>query len=205
MPYKDRIAGVYQITNMINGNTYIGSSVHIKKRLSHHKSRLRYDVHVNPHLQHSWNKYGEDNFRFDILLTCDKWNTLLFEKMLLDGYKPIYNIAEHPGKPSLGRHPTKETRMAIGKAHLGHRHTEDSKQKMSEAKMGEKNPNYKKSPSEETRRKISEALKGHIVSPETRRKIGEGNKGKKVSKETRDKTSESVKRYYRNKQLGEKT
>ena len=36
-----------------------------------HKAQLRGNYHDNPHLQNSWNKYGEENFKFEILEICN--------------------------------------------------------------------------------------------------------------------------------------
>lgn len=69
---KKDITGIYSITNKINNKRYIGLSVNIHNRWTQHKSDLKYDSHVNPHLQSAWNKYGEDSFEFEILEICSK-------------------------------------------------------------------------------------------------------------------------------------
>lgn len=47
------------IVNTNNGKRYIGSSLNIRKRLWEHRANLRHNKHCNPHLQASWNRYGE--------------------------------------------------------------------------------------------------------------------------------------------------
>lgn len=63
----EKIQGIYKITNIINNKIYIGSSTDIKKRWHGHKYDLRKNKHCNTHLQNAWNKYGEDNFKFEII------------------------------------------------------------------------------------------------------------------------------------------
>lgn len=51
-------AGIYQITNKVNGNCYIGSSVDLQRRRKQHFNSLANDIHVNARLQNAYNKYG---------------------------------------------------------------------------------------------------------------------------------------------------
>lgn len=64
-------SGIYKITNKINNKVYIGQSNNIKERIKVHKSSLRGGYHHNSYLQRSWNKYGEENFVFEILELCE--------------------------------------------------------------------------------------------------------------------------------------
>jgi group I intron endonuclease len=57
------LSGVYLIVNTINGNSYVGSSAYLVRRLTHHF----YGHCSNPHLQHAFNKYGLNNFYLIIL------------------------------------------------------------------------------------------------------------------------------------------
>ena len=85
--------GVYEIKNKINNKVYIGStSVSFKKRFNLHLHTLKNNYHKNKHLQHAWNKYGENNFEFNILLVCD--NTLEEEQKIINSYdfEDLYNI-----------------------------------------------------------------------------------------------------------------
>lgn len=63
--------GIYSITNIVNGKRYIGKSKNIKSRWSHHKGSLRRGKHENDYLQNSWNKYGEDNFKFEVIYVAN--------------------------------------------------------------------------------------------------------------------------------------
>ena len=84
--------GIYMIINLINNHKYIGSSINIKRRLEIHRSNLRHNHHSNSHLQNAWNKYGEDNFVFNILEKCSKEKRFEREQYYIDTIKPKYNI-----------------------------------------------------------------------------------------------------------------
>jgi len=62
--------GIYKIENVKNNKIYIGSSVNLKNREYKHFWMLDKNIHNNDYLQHSYNKYGKDNFSFSILENC---------------------------------------------------------------------------------------------------------------------------------------
>ena len=63
--------GIYKITNLINGKGYVGQSVDVEYRIRVHKSSLRGGYHRSKHLQSAWNKYGEENFEFELIKECE--------------------------------------------------------------------------------------------------------------------------------------
>ena len=71
--------GVYQIKNIVNGKIYIGSASSkfgFNSRWSRHVFDLKNGKHHSKHLQSSWDKYGSDKFKFEILEeeTIKKYN-----------------------------------------------------------------------------------------------------------------------------------
>lgn len=68
---KNRICGIYCITNKINGKKYIGQSIDIKSRWKAHKHAAfnsnTKSVSYNYPLYIAMRKYGLDNFEFSIL------------------------------------------------------------------------------------------------------------------------------------------
>jgi len=108
-----------------------------------HKYKLRKNIHDNPHLQSAWNKYGENNFKFEIieiikpeLLTENelKW----FKKTNCCNPKFGFNIGENPDRTMLGRLHTKESKLKIGMAHNGMVASKETRLKMSLAAKGRK-------------------------------------------------------------------
>ena len=203
----DKISGVYKIKNILNGHCYIGSAVDIKKRWRDHKNCLRNNNHRNAHLQNARNKYGEDSFKFNILLICDKENNILYEQMCIDGMKPEYNISPTAGS-QLGMKHTKETKRKMAIAKTGKHRTEETKRKMSESakayhksnpevRLGENNPNFGKHHSAETRRKISISKVGKRMSEKARKNMSIARTGRTFSKEHRAKLSVATTAYWK--------
>ena len=64
--------GVYRITNRLNNKSYIGSAARrFSDRWTQHRNELKHGKHHSRHLQSAWDKYGQDNFHFAIVLTSD--------------------------------------------------------------------------------------------------------------------------------------
>lgn len=96
-------AGIYKIINIINNKEYIGSSCNLQKRKNNHFLLLRKNKHHSKKLQNAYNKYGVDNFVFEILEICDKEQCIEREQYYIDlyeVYKKGYNMANIAGRPS---------------------------------------------------------------------------------------------------------
>lgn len=190
-------AGIYIITNTVNDKAYIGSTNNLGGRWIVHRNNLRHNKHCNPHLQASWNRYGESTFEFGTLEYLDELEELAkAEQFWIDVYKEegreLYNIALTTGCPMLGREHSKETRRKMSEsAKRRPPMSIETRCKLSEINKG-------KTPSEATRRAVSEANRRRVFSEETRQKMsedrkGEGNVmyGKHHSEETKCKISKS--------------
>ena len=81
------LIGIYIITNLINNKVYIGQSDNINKRFKDHKYALNGNYHNNNHLQNAWNKYGENNFSFNLIKCCKIPYLNRFEKLYINKYK----------------------------------------------------------------------------------------------------------------------
>lgn len=102
------MTGIYRIRNLINNKCYYGSAKNIKRRWCKHKSQLKYNRHENIILQRAWNKYGDENFIFEIVEKCKEDELLIIEQKYLD-LNPEYNIGQKSsGGDNLSNHPNKE-------------------------------------------------------------------------------------------------
>jgi group I intron endonuclease len=110
-----KIPGIYEIINLVNNKKYIGQSVDIRTRLNKHKSSLKHNRHHNSHLQAAYNKYGADNFRFNIIESNVSINSLdTLERYYIYIFKATnsdygYNIENggHEGKKLSEEHKAK--------------------------------------------------------------------------------------------------
>lgn len=152
-------AGVYLISNNVNGKCYVGSSIHLTQRRKEHFSRLMHNKHENIHLQNAYNKYGREAFEFEILeiLSIDdniKENLLKREQFWIDNLKPEYNI------------------LLVAGSNLGYHHSDETKQKISKSTTGVKK-------SEEHAKHIREGQKGRVFTEDHKKKLSEAAKRRK--------------------------
>jgi group I intron endonuclease len=193
-----KICGIYKITNIVNNKCIIGQSVNIKTRWRDYKNKLRKNRHYNVYLQRSWNKYGENNFKFEIILECPKKQISYEEIRLIKEYKSMnkkygYNLTEG----GEGGIPSQEIRKKMSEAKMGTKLSEETKRRMSFAAIGiPKSKEHCKRISiarkgmrfsEETKRRMSKPK-----SEETKQKLREWNTGRKKSKETKQKIREAL-------------
>lgn len=80
------ISCIYKITNTINGKVYIGQTTDYNNRKTQHLRTLRHNNHANIHLQYAWNKYGEENFVFEIIEETSPENLLYREDYWIQYY-----------------------------------------------------------------------------------------------------------------------
>lgn len=85
-------SGVYKIINKLNGKFYLGVTKDFKSRFRHHKSDLRLNKHHSIILQRAVNKYGIDNFKFEIFIKSPIEELYKLEQTLLTTEKPEYNV-----------------------------------------------------------------------------------------------------------------
>jgi group I intron endonuclease len=135
--------------------------------MHNHSNELDGCRHCNEHLQRAFDKYGFENFTYDVLITCHPDMLLWYEQQFIDQWKPEYNMSNIAGKVEW----TDDLRHRKSMAMTGTKHTIEELQKISDGNKGKK---Y----SDETRRKMSESQKDRITSEETRRKLSEAGKGR---------------------------
>lgn len=188
--------GIYKITNTINNHFYIGSTKQgFKRRWHNHLLCLRKGIHNNPHLQNSYNKYGENAFVFSILeIVTIPEQCIIFEQKYINELKPEYNILMI-ARENCSSSFSEERRKRISESSKRLKHTDEFKKNLSLRLIGNtyvRGKNLGKR-SDETRLKMSKAKKGKPAH----------NKGIPNSEEQKRKISETAKlrwqRYRENK------
>jgi len=139
MPYKNKVTGIYKITNTINNKCYIGGSVNVMSRFAVHKHLLTNNKHFNSYLQLCWNNCGILNFKFNIIEKCSKSNLREREDHYIEFYnsnnrKSGYNV-RLKCDTNLGIKATEATKKKLRESHLGNKHTEESKLKISKSQF----------------------------------------------------------------------
>jgi len=108
-----KTSAIYKIQSIIKPErTYIGSAVNICRRWNEHLRKLRLNIHPNNKLQNHYNKYGQSDLIFTILLGCDKYDLIKTEQYFIDSYKPWFNICPVAGS-SMGRVTPEEVKEKI--------------------------------------------------------------------------------------------
>lgn len=90
-----KVTGIYKITNTINNKSYIGSSVDVYQRGCMYKHLIKRKSLHNKHLQSAVEKYGYDNFTFELLDRCEKGASIFdlhqLEQFYINKINPEYN------------------------------------------------------------------------------------------------------------------
>ena len=110
-------SGIYKIVNKVDNKVYIGQSIDLKKRQKSHFNNLIKGTHQNIYLQNAFNKYGIDNFYFEIIEKCDKDELNNKEIYYINYYDSLsrnkgYNIQDGGNSSS----PSLETKIKLMKS-----------------------------------------------------------------------------------------
>lgn len=116
----NQLSGIYRILNKINGNCYIGSSLNVEKRYKHHLSTLRHNSSRCSILQKAFNKYGEDNFEFQVILCCKPEYRLYYEQQLIRELNSQYDVFTNVSDSPLRQFTfTEQSKLKMSIAHKG--------------------------------------------------------------------------------------
>lgn len=136
---KSILSGIYQIRNIINGNLYIGSAKDLVKRRYQHNTGLYTNTHYNQHLQRAFNKYGKENFIFEILEYCEpnKETLLQIEQKYINLLDPKYNMLKIAGS-ALGYKHSEETKKNTSIRMRNRVISDETRKRMSVSQTGKK-------------------------------------------------------------------
>jgi group I intron endonuclease len=184
---------IYKITNTTNGKMYIGATINKDPNLRWlgHKSKIRSGSGC-PLLRQAFEKYGENAFRFEVLIICFDENVVAIEKEYIKKYNTLtpngYNFVEGGQK---------------GGTFIGKKHTEETKEKL---RQKSKEYNNRPEVKERSRKNAIQYNKTHNIaelqrkSEKWRKALEEGRvgcgKGNHHTEEMKQKISKSVKAYF---------
>lgn len=129
---------IYKIINLKTKKFYLGSTTNFKKRKARHLYDLRRKTHHSLYLQRSFDKYGENNFLFEVVQECT--NCLEEEQSFLNSlnFEECYNVSRNAnGGDNFTNHPNKEIlRLRLIEILKNNRHK-------IKPRFGSENPNWK--------------------------------------------------------------
>lgn len=175
---KGQIYGyVYKFENIVTKQVYIGQTKKPTGRKNQHYYSLRNDKNDNPHLQKSFNEYGEDNFKFIILSEAKNQEDLDKQEIhFINQYNSLdrnygYNLRDGGIH---GKMPT-ESREKISRNNAAKR--PEVRKKMSESTKGKRNPMYGKNHSEKSRTQMRLKHTGKKMSKKCQKNMSKSHRG----------------------------
>ncbi len=126
-------SGIYEIVNTVNNKKYYGSTCDFKERKKDHFKTLKSNTHRNPHLQNAYNKYGKENFQFNIIEFVEFSQLLVIEQKYLDMTVDGYNIAKTATQTRLGIPCSEETKRKISNSLKGTKLSLETRKKQRES------------------------------------------------------------------------
>jgi group I intron endonuclease len=173
------LSGVYRIVNTRNENTYVGSSYNVQARMQVHRYELKKGTHPNPHLQRSWNKYGESAFVFSMIEEVPVPHLLERENYWIQYYHSFerehgFNILRY-AHSCLGYRWTEDQRRHLSEKRRGHVCSEITRKRIANSHIGK----HREVKPVELRQRWSEIKKGKTKSESWKAKIGESQQGVK--------------------------
>ena len=184
---------IYEIKNKINNKRYIGRTKYPINRKNRHFKDLKDNIHHCLYLQNAYNKYGEQNFEFSILidnLSLEDATKLEFE--MINSNEELYNMSKcSTGGDLLSNNPNKDViikkrsktikliNSKLTKKELSLKYGKFGKNNDMYGRKKEKCPFYGIKRTEEQKLKLSNSLQGRIFSDEHRENISKSKKGSK--------------------------
>ena len=162
------LSGIYSIVCKTNGKGYVGSSKNIPARWKKHLYYLRRGNHVNPHLQNTYNLYGENSLEFSLiedLTGLSSKEIREIEQIYLD--QMDWNFSLNVCKDSRGGEITEEANERR-KETLRKFHQENP-----DAIRGENNPFYGRTHKQSSKDLVSEKNTGRVRTEEFKRQKSE--------------------------------
>ena len=175
---QSKICGVYKITHIASGKSYVGISKDIHHRWIQHKSWVNTGARRSA-IYSAMQKYGIDAFSWQIIEECPKDDLDMREQhwiAVLDTFRNGYNLT---AGGEYNKEISDETRQRMSASQKGKKQSQELIEKR--IKRGADHFTYGKQRDEITKNKISQSLTGLKQSDETKAKRSKAMTGKKMS------------------------
>ena len=149
---------IYLITNTINKKQYVGQTrrADVEERWRQHRSNKT----VGPYLKSAYERYGYDNFKYQIICICFDEDCDKYEEEYIKKFNTLspngYNLKG--GGHFSKHHPDTIVKMSESIKKVW---TEEKRKEMSERFKGVNNHSYGKKTSEETKEKLRNSHKNY--------------------------------------------
>jgi group I intron endonuclease len=187
---SEKICGVYKITHIASGKSYIGISKNINRRWIQHKSFINCNNRKNA-IYSAIQKYGIDAFTWQVIEECSVDDLEVREChwiTMFDTFRNGYNLT---AGGEYNKVFSVETRQRMSDAHKGKKQSKELIEKRTV--KGVNHFTYGKPRPEETRHKISESLKGKKHSEQTKLKMSISQSGRKLTDDAKMRISQKNK------------
>lgn len=96
---REKVCGIYKITNLINGKVYIGQSNDIEDRWRDHKwiSTQENKIEYSYPLYRAFRKYGLENFSFEVIEQCPEEDLNEKEIYYIEFYRAYFHYENSNG------------------------------------------------------------------------------------------------------------
>lgn len=193
-------SGIYKIINLKNEKIYVGSAKNFEKRWKRHFRDLKNNKHSSIKLQRAYNKYGEENFKCEIIEELPYERNLILEREqywinILHSKEKGYNVGDATFGDTISTHPNKKDILArisnTVRKNIEQMSIEERKQKW--GKSGKSNGMYGKHRTDAEKQHLRECFLGKPApwakyerTKENRNKISKTRIEREVSKGTKN-------------------
>lgn len=185
--------GIYFITCSVNGRGYVGMSSNIEQRWENHRYMLNRGEHQNLHMLASWNKYGSDSFKFEILEEVLEKNLPTAEIDYIARLCPEFNMDDGGGGktaaffrdmwkwPGMREHIGEQVSRALNQPNVKKKHRDAVIAAWTSEKRAEHS--------------------ARLNRPETKKRMSDSHRGYKMPQSQKDKIAQKVREHYAKKKL----
>ena len=135
---REKVCGIYLITNKVNGKQYVGQSVNCLSRWNNHCGKKSVNMVVGRAIQ----KYGVENFRFEVLVRCSRGDLNALERFYINNLGTQIPNGYNVDKGGKTTERTEDIKHRISASMLGMAKTKEHKENAKKALIASRNRIY---------------------------------------------------------------